>query len=129
VLAVLILLAFGGAALTVGIRRRIHAPLIAVMVCVGCIAYELRNLTTLPLQFKLIIWGTAALFLTLGLDRYLRTPRRGITSNKFAESSGSLDLLQLAGASALAPHSVQRPDAPFKGGGGTFGGGGASGDY
>jgi hypothetical protein len=128
-LPVLILLALGGAASTVGIRRRMHAPLIAGMVCVGCIAYELRNLTTLPLKFKLILWGTAALLLTVGLDRYLRTPRRGITADKFAESSRSLDLLQLAGASVLAPQAAQRPQAPFKGGGGTFGGGGASGNY
>jgi hypothetical protein len=129
VLPMLMLMALGGAALTAGIRRRVHAPLIAGIVCAGCIAYELRNLTTLPLKFKLIVWGTTALLLTVGLNRHLRTPRRGITSKKFAEGSGSVDLLQLAGASALAPPTVPRPDAPFKGGGGTFGGGGASGNY
>jgi hypothetical protein len=128
-LPVLALMTFGLTALIVGIRRRTHAPIIAFMICVGCVAYELRHLTTLSLQAKLIGWGTLALLLTIGLDRYLRTPRRGITSNQFPEIKGSLDLLQLAGASALAPPSVQPSDAPFKGGGGTFGGGGASGSY
>jgi hypothetical protein len=129
VLPALMLTTFGLAALIVGIRRRSHAPIIAFMICVGCVAYELRNLTALSLQVKLICWGSVALLLTLGLDRYLRTPRRGITSAKFAESNGSLDLLQLAGASTLAPQSAQHPDAQFKGGGGGGGGGGASGTY
>jgi len=124
---VLIILAL--MALVVGIRRRSHSPILTFTVCVGCLAYELRHLTTLSLQVKLIGWGTLVLLLTIGLDRYLRTPRRGITSNRFAEDNGSLDLLQLAGSSALAPQSVQPPDTPFKGGGGTFSGGGASGTY
>lgn len=128
-LPLLILMIFGLTALIVGIRRRAHAPIIAFMICSGCVAYELRDLTTLTLKMKLICWGTVALLLTLGLDRYLRTPRRGITSNQFAERKGSLDLLQLAGASALAPQSVQHSDAQFTGGGGRAGGGGASRSY
>lgn len=128
-LPVMVLMTFGLTALIVGIRRRTHAPIIAFMICVGCVAYELRHLTALSLQAKLIGWGTVALLLTIGLDRYLRAPRRGITSNRFAENDGSLDLLHLAGASTLGPQSVQQPGAQFKGGGGTFGGGGASGSY
>ena len=125
----LVLIILGLMALVVGIRRRSHSPNLAFIVCVGCLAYELRHLTTLSLQVKLIGWGTLVLLLTISLDRYLHPPRRGITSNRFAEDKGSLDLLQLAGSSALAPQSVQPPDAQFKGGGGTFGGGGVSGTY
>jgi hypothetical protein len=128
-LPLLIIIAFAAIALKVGIRRRIHAPIIAFMICIGCAAFELRNFTPLSLKVKLIVWGSAALLLVLGLDRYLRTPRRGITSNQFGQSKGSLDLLQLLGASALAPSTPQHPNAQFKGGGGTFGGGGASGNY
>jgi hypothetical protein len=128
-LPVLVLSAFGLTALMVGIRRRSHAPILSFIVCAGCIAYELRHFTTLSLQEKLIGYGSMILFLSVGLDRYLRTPRRGITSNQFAENKGSLDLLQIAGTSALAPPSIQPSDAPFKGGGGTFGGGGASRSY
>jgi hypothetical protein len=128
-LPTLIIIVFGASALTVGIRRRLHAPMIAFIVCIGCAAFELRNLTPLSLKVKLIFWGCAALLLVLGLDRYLRSPRRGITSNQFAEKKGSLDLLQFVGASALAPQTAQQSSAQFKGGGGTFGGGGASGNY
>jgi hypothetical protein len=120
---------FGAAALLIGLRRRAHAPLIASMVCMACIAYELRDLTALSLTVKLILGGSAALLLTLGLDRYLRTPRGGITSNQLVASGEALDLLQLAGAAGLSPKAAQHAEAPFKGGGGTFGGGGADGSY
>ena len=128
-LPMLMLMSFGITALVLGLRRRTHAPMMSFMVCVACVAYELRSLTTLSLQLKLICWGSVVLLVTIALDRYLRTPRCGITSNPFAENKGPLDLLQLAGASALAPPSIQPSDAPLKGGGGTFGGGGASRSY
>jgi hypothetical protein len=130
----LALLAIGVASLVTGIRRRRHAPLLAFMVCTGCIAYEVRNLTSLSTQVKLIAWGSAVLLLTLVLDWLLRAPRRGITSQRFKESEGVLDLLQLAGASALAPPSIQPAASPsagpqFGGRGGEGGGGGASGSF
>jgi hypothetical protein len=118
---------YGAAALYIGIRRRRHAPLLAFMACLGCIGYELRNLTRLPLEAKLILWGSVILLLTLALSRYLRTPRAGISSQK-GEDSEFLDLLQLAGAGGLSPQAQPRP-AEFKGAGGAGGGGGASGSY
>ena len=124
-----LLATFGGAALIVGIRRRTHAPLIAFMVCTVCMAYELRNLTGLSPEARLILWGSAAFLLTLGLSRYLRTPRGGISSNREADDDELSDLAQLAGAGALAPQSVPHGQAVFKGGGGAGGGGGASGTY
>jgi len=128
-------LIFGAAALLAGIRRHVHAPLIAFMVCAGYLANELRNLTNLPVEAKLILCGSVALLLTVALDRYLRMPRNGITSNKLTESSGTLDLVHLAGAAALTPAPAPTPiqdagaGAAFEGGGGTSGGGGASGSY
>jgi hypothetical protein len=124
-----LLAAFGAAALIVGIHRRTHAPLIAFMVSIVCMAYELRNVTGLSPEARLILWGSAAFLLTLGLGRYLRTPRGGISSNRAAEDDELSDLAQLAGAGALAPHSVAQHPAEFKGGGGAGGGGGASGTY
>jgi uncharacterized membrane protein YgcG len=133
-----LLVPFGAAALIVGIRRRAHAPLAAFMVCIACMAYELRNVTGLPLEARLIFWGAAALLLSLGLGKYLRTPRGGVSSNREATDDELSDLLQLAGAGALAPqsahgahgaHAAHEPRAEFKGGGGTGGGGGASGAY
>lgn len=128
-LPAMMLIIFGVTAFTVGVRRRSHAPIIAFMISIGCIAYELRYLTSLSIEMKLIGWGSLVLLLTIGLGRYLRTPRRGITSTQFEESKGSIDLLQLAGASALTPQTAQDQAAPFKGGGGGFAGGGASGKY
>ncbi len=114
--------------LIAGIRQRSHAPLLACMASLGCVAYQLRDLTTLPLKLKLIVWGSAALVAALGLDRYLRTPRRGITSRPVGEGTGALDLLQWAGAASLSPAAAPRT-APFKGSGGDFSGGGADGRY
>jgi len=119
---------FALVALIAGIRRRSHAPLLASMAAMGCVAYQLRDLTTLPLKLKLIVWGSAALLAAMGLDRYLRTPRRGITSHQVGEGTAGLDLLQWVGAGALSPKPVPQA-APFKGGGGTFSGGGADGSY
>jgi hypothetical protein len=119
---------FALVALIVGIRRRSHAPLLACMAALGCLAYQLRDLTALPLKLKLIVWGSAALLVAVGLDRYLRTARRGITSHQVGEGTAALDLVQWVGAGALTPKAAPQ-DAPFKGGGGTFGGGGAGGSY
>jgi len=120
---------FALAALIVGIRRRSHAPLLAGMASLGCVAYQLRDLTTLPLKLKLIVWGIAVLLAALGLDRYLRTSRRGITSLQLREGTAALDLAQWIGAGALSPRAAPQGDAPFKGGGGVGGGGGADGSY
>ena len=120
---------FALVALLVGIRRRGHAPLLACMASLGCVAYQMRDLTPLPLKLKLIVWGSAALLAAVGLDRYLRTPRRGITSHQVSEGGAALDLVQWLGAGALTPKAAAPQAAPFKGGGGTFGGGGADGGY
>jgi hypothetical protein len=127
-LAVLMPLVYGAVALVVGVRRRRHAPLIAFMVCVGCLAYELRNITGLALEVRLIVWGCALLALAGALDRYLRMPRAGVTSMKLGEAEESW-ALELIGPAALAPPMSGAAGPPFKGGGGTGGGGGASGTY
>jgi len=120
-------LAFGAAALAVGTLRRLHAPLVAFMLCAACVAYELRRYSGLSLQERLMLGGGAILVIAIVFERYLREPRRGITSRELAPD-GSLDLQQLAGYAALAPQSHTGPDS-FKGGGGTSSGGGASGTF
>jgi hypothetical protein len=119
---------FALASLMTGLRRRAHAPLIASIVSLLCVAYQLRDLTTLPLKVKLMGWGSAALLLALGLDRFLRTARHGISSRQIGEGSRALDLAQWVSAATLAPKPVQT-DAPFKGGGGRGGGSGADGSF
>jgi hypothetical protein len=71
----------------------------------------------------------APLLAALGLGRYLRTSRRGITSLRLGQGAAALDLAQWIGAGALSPRAAPQADAPFKGGGGVGGGGGADGSY
>lgn len=128
-LAILLPVLFGTMGLLVGIRRRSHAPLLGFIVCVGCVGYELRNLTGLSLEVRLIVWGTVGLGATLALGRYLRKSRAGITSERIGRGKDALGVLQLVGTGALTPTAAAPAGTQFKGEGGTFGGGGASGGY
>jgi hypothetical protein len=122
-------LVFAGAALAVGLSRRAHAPIVAFMLSVACTAYELRRLTGLALETRLILWGCVLLFVSIVLDRYLREPRGGITSRKVRDTDDSTGILGVAGSAVLTPHSPGKAAPSFEGGGGGFGGGGATGRY
>ena len=127
-----LLLAVAATLLVVGLRRRRHAPLVGFLGCVACLAVELRLATTLPTETWLIVYGLAALVAALAVDRYLRPPRHGLTSESLTRREGPLDLLQTAGAAVLTQHASPEPprsETPVTPGGGRFGGGGASGSY
>ena len=122
--------AYATAALLTGLRRRTHAPLVACMLCVGCAAYDLRNLTGLSLETRLIVWGCVLLLAAITLERALQVARRGVTSRPVRAAGSSEGLLEIAGSVLLASHSSSPKAAPaFEGGGGRSGGGGASGTY
>ena len=126
------LIVLGAAMLIIGLRRRRHAPLIGFMGCIACLAIELRGATALATETWLIVCGLVALVAGVVLDRYLREPRNGITSAALSSREGPLDVLQTVGAAALAQRTAgDAPDttASVTGGGGRFGGGGASGSY
>jgi len=99
------------------------------MICIACLAIELRKLTGLALQARLILWGCIALVAAVLLERYLRRPRAGITSQKLGDSEGALSLLEIAGAATLTPPVLAAPADGVAPGEGRFGGGGASGSY
>jgi hypothetical protein len=121
---------FAGFALATGLRRRAHAPIIAAMLCVACCAYELRKLTGLSLEARLITWGCVLLLVSITIERYLRIPRGGITSRPLRAEGESLGILGIAGSAVLTPHSPpSAATSSFDGSGGRFGGGGASGQY
>ena len=127
-----LLLALGAALLPAGLRRRRHAPLLGFMGCVACLAVELHFAITLAAETWLILCGIAAMVAGFALDRYLRQPRKGVTSQPLEDRGGALDLLQTAGAALLAQRAT--PEAPrtepgVTPGEGRFGGGGASGQY
>jgi hypothetical protein len=123
-------LLFAAAALATGVRRRTHAPLVAFMLCIACIAYELRALTGLPLETRLIVWGAVLLLISMFLERHLRVPRGGITSRPLRDEDDPARLLGIAGSAVLAPQPPTPQATPsFAAGGGRFGGGGAGGEY
>jgi hypothetical protein len=118
-------------ALAVGLRRRAHAPIMASMLCTACSAYELRQLTGLPLEARLIVWGCVLLLASITLEGYLRVARGGITSRPLRTEGHSAGILGIAGSAVLTPHSPPPSvgTSSFEGGGGSFGGGGASSRY
>jgi hypothetical protein len=127
-----LLLALGAAMLVTGLRRRRHAPLWAFLGCVIAFAVELRAAVPVAPETWLVGWGLVALTAGVVLDRYLREPRRGLTSASLAKGEGPLDLLQVAGTALLTHRTAPGPgpaEPGFEGGGGQFGGGGASGRY
>lgn len=122
-------LIFAAMALVTGLQRRAHAPIVAFMLCVACTAYELRRLTGLPLEIRLIVWGCVLLFVSIILEHYLREARRGITSCKLRDDYDSVRVLGMAGGAVLTPHSAPNATPSFDGGGGRFGGGGTTGQF
>ena len=117
----------GCAALIIGITRRMHAPLLTFIVCVLCIANELRKASHLPLESRVIIGGVLALLVAVALDRYLRNGRNGITSRAVG---GTHDIgVGLVAALPTQSGTGGAADDKFSGGGGNFSGGGASGTY
>jgi hypothetical protein len=124
-------LVFGAIALAAGLWRRAHAALVAFMLCVACSAYELRRLTGLSLETRLIVWGWVLLLVSIALERYLRTARSGITSRPVRAEGDSAGILGIAGSAVLTAQSAPQKASPsFEGGGGgRFGGGGATGEY
>ncbi len=121
-------LTFAVIALASGLRRRTHAPVIASMLCVACFAYELRNLTGLSLEARLIVWGCVLLLAAMTLERYLRVPRGGLTSRPLREHDAA-GIFDMAGGVILTPASPEGAVPSLEGGGGRFGGGGASAGY
>ena len=122
--------ATAAAMLVVGLRRRSHAALISFLGCCAHLAWQLRALSGLSLQARLLLWGSVLLLAALVANRYLRRPRAGVTSEPMTDRSGALDLLQMASTSALTQQATpQAASAQWTPTGGRFGGGGASGSY
>ncbi len=120
---------FAVVSLAVGLSRRAHAPILAFMLCLACTAYDLRGLTGLSLEIRLIVWGCALLVVSIILERHLRAARAGITSRRLSADGASVGILGLAGGAVLTPLSAPKAASSFEGGGGQFAGGGSTGEY
>lgn len=126
---VFLLASAGVVLLQVGLRRRRHAPLLGCLGCLAGLAAELRFVTAIPLELRLVLGGLVLLAIGVALDRYLRQPRRGITSIALSDHEYPLDLSQMVGATVLGRGAMPEPAPATSEGGGRFGGGGASGTF
>lgn len=118
--------------LFVGLRRRSHAPLMSFMGCCAHLAWQLRGVSGLSLEARLLLWGLLVLVAALLINRYLRSPRHGLTSEPMTDRSGALGLLELAGTSALTEQTAgaaAEPAPAWAPGGGQFGGAGSTGSF
>jgi uncharacterized membrane protein YgcG len=116
-------------ALATGLRRRTHAPLLAAMACMACVAVELRASSGFGPETRLVVEGCVLLAACFALNRWLRSPRNGIGVQRPENDESTLDVIQQGGSLALGASHMKPVEPGFKGGGGTFGGGGASGHF
>jgi len=81
----------------------------------------------LPWEWTLLAVSVASLSLSLLANRLLQARERGITSRKLAHVEHE-EMIEMAGAAAVTP---ERPATPEQrpGGGGSFGGAGATGEF
>lgn len=82
-----------------------------------------------PPEVALTIGGAIVLGFTVWLYSYLRTVRNGFTQEKLLSRAAISNDLAAFAVSQTMGGNVQKPDESFKGGGGSFGGGGASGEF
>jgi hypothetical protein len=132
-LAMPLLLAIGAAiALRLGLRWRQHALLLAFALWVTLLGVELRELSGLALETKLIVYGVIVLVASTVIERRLRRAS-GVTSLPFGRDSDAWKLLEIGTAATLATtshhHDRQPPETGVETGGGSFGGAGSSGRF
>lgn len=113
--------------LAVGLRRRRHAPLAGALGNLACAGFAVHELLRWPHYLELIAAGAGLLVVAVIVERRLRNRCEGLTSDVVEEADDE-SLLPLAGAAHLAPAGVA-PQPAVQGGGGEFGGGGASGRF
>lgn len=131
-LSLLAMVAVPAALLVVGLARRHRAAIVLGLLLAGATGVTLaQRWGTWPLWLRLILEGAAlgagALYLRRGLARRPGAEWRELTALPLAEDRESLQTLEVAAAlAAFTPAARQVEAAGFEGGGGEFGGGGAS---
>ena len=118
---------FAVLALALGITRRHHAFLFAAMIGASIASIDIgRTLTFFPLEARLALGGATILAATFLLSRLLRDKTEGFVTTPRRNPADSLTLLATL---ATQPATEAPPDSDTLGGGGQFGGAGASGNY
>lgn len=121
-------IALGCAAIWIlaGVRRRARFALAGGALAAMAFGYEMLEPRPWAIEWKLIAGGTGAFAAAVAIERWLRTPRRGVTSLAM-DADAEPALLEMVAVAAIAPAATS--GGKFDGEGGKFGGGGASGEY
>jgi hypothetical protein len=113
-----------------GIQKKDLVFIRVGLLLVAAAVFTLRYYHTIaPLESVMSIGGICLILLAYGLTRYLKMPRRGFTNIPVAKTTDA-DKLQIE--SLLIAQTLSGASQPVEGehfGGGSFGGGGASGDF
>jgi uncharacterized membrane protein YgcG len=122
--------AFGVIAFGFAIAKRHHAFFLAAAIGFTIASLELgRELSMIVLEAKLAIGGAFLLALSLVVSRLLRDHTRGFVATREKLTTAD-DVLAIAATIAMQPaHHTSNVTTSREGGGGEFGGAGASGDY
>ena len=114
-----------------GVQKKDAVILRVGLILIAAIVFTIRNYYTfLPSEMMLFICGAIMLIVSFGLIRYLEPPKFGFTSAVLANTNniGNINIEALIIAETFS--GTQQPtsnDTNF--GGGSFGGGGATGDF
>lgn len=112
----------------IAIRRRDRALLIGSTLTLIVSLVLAGNHVDAPWEWKLLAGSAASLAVVLVIDRRLAGRRFGITSEKLSDIAHA-DLIEMAGAVAVAPQTDRDPQPQRASGGGAFGGAGATGEF
>jgi hypothetical protein len=115
--------------LLVGLAIRHHAPLLAGLLLSGAAIAELGFRVALPAEYFVITCGIAIGAVVLILHRTFGGRHAGITAMKILDAR-ELELIEPAAAAVLAGSQTRAVEpAGMQTGGGSYGGGGASGEF
>lgn len=119
--------AFALAAFALGIRFRHRGALFGGALAIVIASIGLRDMFDFPLEWKLIFAGALLFAIAAAISRMLRGKTTGFVVTP-VESSYE-EALRLIGTTALAPQGATNGTPEPIGGGGKFGGAGATGDF
>lgn len=108
-----------------GIRLRSRAALIGGALAALVAGFKCADALPWPAEGKLLAGGAVAFLVAAGLERVLRTPRRGFTSQAIDREDFGWPA-EMVAVAAVAPSAAS---SDLRGEGGEFGGGGASEKY
>lgn len=121
---------YGALALVLAVRKRHHALFLAAAAGLAVASVDLAALIALPDEAKLALGGGLLLATSWLVSRALRDRTSGLVASE-AKLTPFDDTLEIAGALASShlTHTAIPPDESRPGGGGSFGGAGATGEF